>query len=67
MNEKEPPFSPVFYILLHFLFSFPVLLPSCESSGLGVVMRDGQWWSRFDGELSERAAFRLFLSMVHLA
>lgn len=38
MNEKEPPFSPVFYILLHFLFSFPVLLPSCESSGLGVVM-----------------------------
>lgn len=38
MNEKEPHFSPVFYILLPFLFYFPVLLPSRESSGLGVVM-----------------------------
>lgn len=48
MNEKEPPFSPVFYIILPFLFSFPVLLPSRESSGLSVVMWDEEWWSLFD-------------------
>lgn len=59
------PLSSIFFSLLSCLFS--VLLPSRESSGLGVVMWDGQWWSLFDGELSERAAFRLFLSMVHLA
>jgi hypothetical protein len=61
MNEKEPHFSPVFYILLPFLFSCPaplsrIISTRCGNVRRGMVVR----WSLCDGELSERTAFSYF-------
>lgn len=62
MNEKVSLFSPC----LLYSCSQSLLVPpdpfSRESSGLSVVIRDGEWWSLFGGELSERAAFVFLFS-----